>query len=98
MKVLVDDIARMIVNFERGCSGSIEANWVATGRKMQLEFEVYGTKGALHFSQERFNELHYYRAGTDPRTSGFSRIEAGPAHPPYSNFTVAGGHQLGSMT
>lgn len=69
-EVQVDDIARMIVGFKRGCSGSIEANWAATGRKMQLEFEVYGTKGALVFSQERFNELHYYRAGSDPRTAG----------------------------
>ncbi|GJH17214.1 Gfo/Idh/MocA family oxidoreductase [Caballeronia novacaledonica] len=94
-EVKVDDIARLMVTFERGCSGSIEANWAATGRKMQLEFEVYGTKGALFFSQERFNELQYFKAGGDPRTSGFTRIEAGPAHPPYENFTVAGGHQLG---
>ncbi|SEK07403.1 Gfo/Idh/MocA family protein [Paraburkholderia diazotrophica] len=94
-EVKVDDIARLMVTFERGCSGSLEANWAATGRKMQLEFEVYGTKGALFFSQERFNELQYFKVGDDPRTSGFARIEAGPAHPPYENFTVAGGHQLG---
>ncbi|MEX3954288.1 Gfo/Idh/MocA family protein [Paraburkholderia sp. EG287B] len=93
--VNVDDIARLMVTFARGCSGTLEANWAATGRKMQLEFEVYGTRGALVFSQERFNELHFYRGGDDPRTSGFTRIEAGPAHPPYANFTVAGGHQLG---
>jgi predicted dehydrogenase len=94
-EVKVDDIARLMVTFERGCAGSIEANWAATGRKMQLEFEVYGTKGSLFFSQERFNELQYFKAGGDPRTSGYTRIEAGPAHPPYENFTVAGGHQLG---
>ncbi|RDJ98563.1 Gfo/Idh/MocA family protein [Paraburkholderia lacunae] len=94
-EVKVDDIARLMVTFDRGCSGSIEANWTATGRKMQLEFEIYGTKGALCFSQERFNELKYFKAGGDPRTSGFTRIEAGPAHPPYENFTVADGHQLG---
>ncbi|WP_233857963.1 Gfo/Idh/MocA family protein [Paraburkholderia sp. HD33-4] len=61
-EVKVDDIARLIVKFERGCSGSIEANWVATGRKMHLEFEVYGTKGTLLFSQERFNELQYFKS------------------------------------
>ncbi|SAK89312.1 oxidoreductase domain-containing protein [Caballeronia catudaia] len=94
-EVKVDDIARLMVTFERGCSGSMEANWAATGRKMQLEFEVFGTKGSLFFSQERFNELQYFKASNDPRTSGFARIEAGPAHPPYENFTVAGGHQLG---
>ena len=94
-KVEVDDIGRAIVRFERGCSGSIEANWVALGRKMQLGFEVTGTKGALVFSQERLNELHFYRADADPKTAGFVRIEAGPQHTPYRNFIVAPGHQLG---
>lgn len=93
--VEVDDIARVIVRFERGCAGSIEANWVASGRKMQLGFEVTGTKGTLAFSQERLNELHFYRGGSDPRTAGFVRIEAGPQHAPYGNFIVAPGHQLG---
>ena len=41
------------------------------------------------------NELLHYRAGSDPRHAGFTRIEAGPQHPPYGLFCVAGGHQLG---
>lgn len=93
--VEVDDVARLLVRFERGCGGSIQANWAATGRKMQLAFELTGTKGSLVFNQERFNELLHYRTGQDPRTSGFVRIEAGPQHPPYGNICVAGGHQLG---
>ena len=95
VKVEVDDIARMMLRFARGCGGTIEANWVATGRKMQLDFEVYGSKGGLVFTQERFNELHLYRAGGTPRELGFTRIEIGPQHPPYVNFCVAAGHQLG---
>jgi predicted dehydrogenase len=93
-KVLVDDVARMLVRFERGCGGTIEASWVASGRKMQLAFELYGTKGALAFSQERFNELMYYKQGS-PGRDGFVRIEAGPQHHPYGLFCVAPGHQLG---
>jgi predicted dehydrogenase len=93
--VKVDDIARLIVRFARGCGGSLEANWVSAGRKMQLGFEVHGTKGSLAFTQERFNEIHFYKAGGDPRHQGFTRIEAGPAHPPYVNFCVAPGHQIG---
>ena len=94
-KVLVDDIARLTVRFERGCGGTLEANWVATGRKMHLGFELSGSKGALVFTQERFNELLYYKAGGDGRQQGFTRIEAGPAHWPYGLFCVAPGHQLG---
>ena len=100
--VLVDDVARILVNFGRGCGGTIEANWIATGRKMQLGFELYGTKGSLVFTQERLNELQLYRAGgeahahgVDSRTNGYVRLEAGPQHYPYGQFCIAGGHQLG---
>jgi predicted dehydrogenase len=93
--VLVDDVARILVNFGRGCGGTIEANWIATGRKMQLGFELTGEKGSLVFTQERLNELMFYKAGGDPRTSGYVKIEAGPQHPPYGQFCVAGGHELG---
>jgi predicted dehydrogenase len=93
--VLVDDVARMLVTFGRGCGGTIEANWVATGRKMQLGFDVTGEKGSLVFTQERLNELLFYKAGGAAKTSGYVKIEAGPQHPPYGEFCVAGGHQLG---
>ena len=62
---------------------------------MQHDFEVYGTKGALVFSQERFNELHFYSTDDGCSRRGFRRIEAGPDHPPYGLFCVAPGHQLG---
>ena len=94
-EVLVDDIARLTIRFARGCGGSIEANWVASGRKMQLGFELTGSKGSLAFTQERLNELLHYRAGGNAQDSGFVRIESGPAHPPYGLFCVAPGHQLG---
>ena len=62
---------------------------------MQLGFELTGTKGSLAYSQERMNELLFYRSGADPRHNGFTRIEAGPQHYPYGLFCVAPGHQLG---
>jgi predicted dehydrogenase len=93
--VEVDDVARILVNFERGCGGTIEANWIQTGRNMQLAFELTGEKGSLVFTQERLNELWLYKAGGDSKTKGFIKIESGPQHPPYGGFCVAGGHQLG---
>lgn len=94
-KVKVDDVARAFVRFASGASGTIEANWIATGRKMAHDFEVYGTKGALIFTQERFNELHFYSAEQRSGREGFTKIEAGPAHEPYAAFCPAPGHQLG---
>ena len=91
----VDDVSRAFVRFANGASGGIEANWIATGRKMQHDFEIYGSKGALVFTQERFNELQVYDIGDKPGLRGFRRIEAGPDHAPYGLFCVAPGHQLG---
>ena len=93
--VKVDDIGRAFLRFENGASGSIEGNWIATGRKMQHDFEIYGSKGALFFSQERFNELHFYSNADAPSRQGFRRIEASPEHAPYGKFCVAPGHQIG---
>jgi predicted dehydrogenase len=93
--VAVDDASRAFLRFANGASGSIEASWIATGRKMQHDFEVYGTKGALLFTQERLNELHVYSTADAAGRRGFRRIEAGPEHEPYGLFCVAPGHQLG---
>ena len=94
-RVEVDDTARAFLRFESGATGSVEASWVATGRKMQHDFEIYGTRGALAFTQERLNELRFYSEGDAPGRRGFRKIEAGPDHPPYGNFCVAPGHQIG---
>lgn len=94
-QIEVDDIGRAFLRFQSGASGSIEANWVATGRKMQHDFEVYGSKGALAFSQERLNELQFYEASDRSGRHGFRTIVAGLDHHPYGLFCAAPGHQLG---
>jgi predicted dehydrogenase len=93
--VEVDDIGRAFLRFTNGASGSIEVSWISTGRKMQHDFEIYGTKGALLFTQERFNELHLFSTADAAGRRGFRRIEAAPDHDPYGFFCVAPGHQLG---
>lgn len=93
--VEVDDIARLTVKFARGCAGQIEANWVASGHKMQLGFEVTGTRGSLIFNQERFNELQFFQFGGNEAQNGFRTLVAGPEHAPYGLFCPAAGHQIG---
>ena len=93
--VQVDDVGRVLLRFASGIGGSIEANWCATGRTMQHDFEIYGSRGALYFSQERLNELHFFDSGDATGRRGFRRIEAGPDHEPYGRFCVAPGHQIG---
>lgn len=94
-RVETDDVGRAFLRFANGASGSIEGNWIAMGRKMQHDFEVYGSRGALCFSAEHINELHFYSAADPAGRRGFRRIEAAPDHPPYGAFCVAPGHQIG---
>ncbi len=93
--VLVDDATHALVAFGNGVQGSIEANWAATGRTMDLSWEITGTRGAIAFSQERMNELLLCKGSAGGNTSGFTRIESGPSHPPYASFCPAPGHHLG---
>jgi predicted dehydrogenase len=93
--VQADDHSIFVARFENGALGSFAASWVTPGRKMQLEFELVGTRGSIVFSQERLNELHLYAAGERVGGAGFKTILAGPDTPPYGNFCPAPGHQLG---
>ena len=93
--VVVDDVTNALVRFEDGATGSIEANWAAVGRSMDMSWEITGTKGAIAFTQERMNELLVYAPGAKVGRNGFTKIETGPAHPPYANFCPAAGHHIG---
>ncbi len=93
--VLVDDATYALIRFDCGAMGSIEANWAAAGRTMDLSWEITGTNGALAFTQEYMNELQFCPGAAGGRTTGFRRIEAGPAHAHYANFCPAPGHHLG---
>jgi len=94
-RVRSDDQARFLVRFANGSGGTIEASWVSSGRKMQLAYEIAGTKGSLAFTQERMNELRLYSAGQKPGREGYKTIATDSNHPPYGAFCPAPGHQLG---
>jgi predicted dehydrogenase len=93
--VEVDDQARALVRFANGAKGTIEASWVATGRKMYLAFELVGSKGSICLNMERMNELKLYITSHRPALDGWVEIPATPAHKDYAGFMPAPGHQLG---
>jgi levoglucosan dehydrogenase len=77
----VDDEVMMMLRFENGAVGSIEATRAAHGRKNQLAFELHGELGTLAFDYERRDELRLYSAADEPDRQGFRTILSGPAHP-----------------
>lgn len=91
----VDDLTGMLVAFESGASGSIEASWAASGHRCDLGFDVIGDRGALRFGWERANELEFY-SGEDPdERAGFRNLLLGRGHPGVAPFIFAHGQGLG---
>jgi predicted dehydrogenase len=93
--VEVDDEARCLVNFASGATGSIQASWVATGRKMTIAFELTGTKGSVFGDFEHQSELQVFTGGQAKGREGFKTIMIGPDHEHYRALCPAPGHQIG---
>lgn len=94
-EVRVADQFRSMLRFAGGAKGSVEASWMAPGRKMAIGCEIWGSNGSLWFDFERLNELHLYTGSQVRGREGFRLIQAGPAHKDFANFVPAPGHQLG---
>ncbi len=90
-----DDEAQFLIIFADGTAGHIETSRIATGSHMDIAYEITGTEGAIQFDGERMNELRLYSNHDPADRRGFRRIYAGPAHPPYGNFTPGTAHGLG---
>ncbi|MDX6748701.1 Gfo/Idh/MocA family oxidoreductase [Geminicoccaceae bacterium 1502E] len=90
-----EDLAQALLRFSCGAAGYLGSSRIAWGRKNGLDLELYGTGGALRFTQERFNELQLFRPSDHLDDNGFRTVLTGPAHPPFGRFTPAVGHGLG---
>jgi predicted dehydrogenase len=89
------DVAAALLRMRDGASGTIQVSRCAWGRKGRLQLQAFGSRGAITFDQERFNEVNLYVAEGPEGLQGFRHILMGPAHPPYERFIVAPGHQMG---
>ena len=63
---LVDDDARITVQFASGAKGHIWASQVAIGNENNLTLAIYGTKGSLCWDQENPNVLWFTELGNAP--------------------------------
>ena len=89
-----EDVVWSIVRFARGLTGTIEASRVAVGPQARYAFEVHGSRGALAWDFERMNEFLVYRAD-DREDAGYTRVLAGPEHPPFERFQPGPGLPMG---
>ena len=99
--VEADDQYSAIGTFDNGAMFTMHTSWLGQGHKMNLGFELTGTKGAIRYDQEAMGEFYLYEMGdrkgtfSDTGTNGFKRVLVGPQHPPFGNFCPAPGHHVG---
>ena len=89
------DIASVLLRVSGGISGVLMVNRSAWGRKGRIALQIFGSKGAILFDQERMNEFQLYLAEGSPAEQGFRTILTAPRHKPYDRFIPAPGHGLG---
>jgi predicted dehydrogenase len=91
----VDDASFMVMEFENGALGAIDASRFAGGRKNYNYFEVYGSKGSIVFNLERMNELEFIGLEDPADEQGFRTIQVTGGSHPYMSAWWAPGHIIG---
>jgi predicted dehydrogenase len=94
-EVTVDDTAWLTLGLTGDAGASVEASRVASGRKNCLQIEIYGSRGALIYDLESFNELRFLDATAPVREQGFSRILVTEPEHPYLEAWWPQGHVIG---
>ena len=94
-KVTADDATTFLARFTNGAGGNFIATRFATGRKIFLRLEIFGSKGSLIFNLERMNELEYYSRDDHSEEQGFRNILVTESEHPYIKKWWPPGHIIG---
>jgi predicted dehydrogenase len=95
-RVEVDDSTIAAVKFANGALGTIEASWMAPGRKDFLRFEILGSEGSLRFNLERLNELEIFSLKDPNELRGFRDVwTTSKTHPYMERFWFEQGGGFG---
>ncbi len=85
----VEDAAAALVTFAGGGYGVLETSRVATGRRVSLRLEVFGSRGSADWDLERPDEFQVCLP-SDAGTFGFRRVLVNPTHPGAAELLIAG--------
>ena len=91
----VDDAALVLVRFENGSVGTLEATRYGVGSRNRNAFEINGQRGMLRFNLEKMNQLEFLDATDAANLQGpRDLLITGPDHP-YSDHFWKPGHIVG---
>jgi predicted dehydrogenase len=95
-EIIADEAVQAQLTFANGAAGSMEASFVATGRKNELTWEINGERGSIWFDLEDLNRLHVYLDGASPQDlTGFRDVLVTESHHPHLQAWWPRGHILG---
>lgn len=72
------DAANLLMRLDGGISAVLMANRAAWGRKGRIALQIFGSKGAITFDQERMNEFELYQADAAAASRGSERSSPRP--------------------
>jgi predicted dehydrogenase len=90
-----DDLITILANYKNGAVGTLASSRVATGRKNHLAYEIQGTKGSVHYSLERLNEVNVYFTSDESADRGYRTVFLGPDHGGFRALNPATGIAIG---
>jgi predicted dehydrogenase len=76
-----DDYATFNIQFANGAAGSVEVSRVAAGHPNSLVLEVFGSKGAARWEQDRPSELQLFLSEGPTAQNGYRQVLLGGEHP-----------------
>ncbi|MEZ5665972.1 MAG: Gfo/Idh/MocA family oxidoreductase [Alphaproteobacteria bacterium] len=89
------DFVNILCRLKNGGRGVIDVSRVATGRRFQQGYDIYGTRGALSFDYDEVNRIRFY-SGADPvGRQGWRAIDAGPESETYAAFNPVANFGVG---
>jgi predicted dehydrogenase len=91
----IDDLTAMLVRFENGMSGVIEASWALRGHHCDLGFDLVCEDGGVRFSWERFNEVQVLEGDVADPTNGYRSVLIGKGQPDVDRFVPVAGQGMG---
>ena len=87
------DLGIMMCRFKNGAMGTVDFSRIATGKRFEQRYEIFGTKGAITYNCDQYTRLNVY-SGSDAH-NGFRAIDVGPEMPEYATFLPLANFGLG---
>ena len=86
VQVDTDDVATVMFRTSGGLTGHMEMSRVSLGKRMDIGYELTGTRGAVRYFYDHINDLQLYKEDGAQDTTGFKHISIGASDPRYAAF------------